>query len=99
GKFRSFLLGSLEHFLAREWTKAHAQKRGGGEAVFSLDAVDAENRYLLEPATELTAEKIYDRRWATMLLEQAMAHLGAECLGDHKGELFAKLKGLLSGEK
>jgi DNA-directed RNA polymerase specialized sigma24 family protein len=99
GKFRSFLLGSLEHFLAREWTKAHAQKRGGGEAVFSLDAVDAENRYLLEPATELTAEKIYDRRWATTLLEQAMAQLSAECLADHKAELFAKLRGFLSGEK
>src|SRR5205809_1057577 len=59
GKFRSFLLGSLEHFLAREWTKAHAQKRGGGKTVLSLDETDAENRYLLEPAHELTAEKIF----------------------------------------
>src|SRR5262249_44990883 len=53
GKFRSFLLGSLEHFLAREWTKAHAQKRGEGKTVLSLDEKDAENRYLLEPAHEL----------------------------------------------
>ena len=43
GKFRSFLLGTLEHFLAREWTKAHAQKRGGGNLTFSLDELDAEN--------------------------------------------------------
>jgi hypothetical protein len=57
GKFRSFLLGSLEHFLAREWTKTHAQKRGGGQPLFSLDEMDAQNRYLLEPAGELTAEK------------------------------------------
>jgi RNA polymerase sigma-70 factor (ECF subfamily) len=57
GKFRSFLLGALEHFLAREWTKAHAQKRGGGQTVLSLDETDAENRYLLEPVHELTPEK------------------------------------------
>jgi len=44
GKFRSFLLGCLEHFLAREWTRAHAQKRGGGQPLFSLDETDAENR-------------------------------------------------------
>src|SRR6266700_543391 len=80
GKFRSFLLGSLEHFLAREWTKAHAQKRGGGLASFSFDEVDAENRYRLEPAHELTAEKIFDRRWATTLLDQAMSRLREECL-------------------
>jgi DNA-directed RNA polymerase specialized sigma24 family protein len=49
GKFRSFLVGSLEHFLAREWTRAHAQKRGGGQSLFSLDETDAENRYLREP--------------------------------------------------
>src|SRR6266566_9041508 len=54
GKFRSFLLGSLEHFLAREWTKAHAQKRGGGQMAVSLDASDAESRYLREPSTDLT---------------------------------------------
>lgn len=99
GKFRSFLLGSLEHFLAREWTKAHAQKRGGGQAIFSLDALNAENRYLHEPADQMTAEKIFDRRWATTLLDQGMTRLEAECLASHKSDLFAKVKGLLSGEK
>src|SRR5437764_9508596 len=88
GKFRSFLLGWLEHFLAREWTKAHAQKRGGGQASFSFDEVDAENRYRLEPAHELTPEKIFDRRWATALLDQAMARLREECLTSQKGDLF-----------
>src|SRR5438552_2102651 len=44
GTFRSFLLGALQHFLAREWTRAHAQKRGGGQTLFSLDETDAENR-------------------------------------------------------
>jgi len=99
GKFRSYLLGSLEHFLAREWTKAHAQKRGGGQAVHSLDETDAENRYLLEPAHALTAEKIFDRRWATTLLGQAMSRLREECVANHKGDLFGKVESLLSGEK
>jgi DNA-directed RNA polymerase specialized sigma24 family protein len=99
GKFRAFLLGSLEHFLAREWTKAHAQKRGGGQALFSLDEVEAENRYLLEPADALTAEKIFDRRWATTLLEKGMTRLHEECSADGKSDLFAKVKGILSGEK
>ena len=99
GKFRSFLLGSLEHFLAREWTKAHAQKRGRGQPSFSLDEMDAENRYLLEPAHELTAEKIFDRRWATTLLDQAMARLREECVTNHKENLFAKVESFLSGEK
>src|SRR4029079_5614918 len=84
GKFRSFLLGALEHFLAREWTKAHAQKRGGGNLTFSLDERDAENRYLLEPAHEITAKKMFDQRWAITVLEQAMARLREECLSNNK---------------
>jgi len=99
GKFRSFLLGCLEHFLAREWTRAHAQKRGGGQPLFSLDETDAENRYLREPAHELTAEKIFDRRWATTVLDQAMDRLREECLASQKGDLFEKSQNYLSGEK
>ncbi len=99
GKFRSFLLGSLEHFLAREWTKAHAQKRGGGLSLISLDELDAENRYLREPAHELTPEKIYDRRWATTLVEQSMSRLCEECVANGKRDLFSKVQNLLSGEK
>jgi RNA polymerase sigma-70 factor (ECF subfamily) len=99
GKFRSFLLGSLEHFLAREWTKGHAQKRGGGQAVLSLDGADAENRYLLEPSHELTPDKIFDRRWATTLLDQAMARLRQECVATGKGGLFARVESSLSGQK
>lgn len=57
GKFRSFLLGALEHYLAREWTRAHAQKRGGGQEVISLDEMDGEARYANEPAHTLTPEK------------------------------------------
>ncbi len=99
GRFRSFLLGSLEHFLAREWTKGHAQKRGGGQVPFSLDQMAAENHYLLEPATDLTAEKIFDRRWATTLLDQAMAKLREECQQTQKIDLFDQVEGCLSGER
>ena len=98
GKFRSFLLGTFEHFLAKEWRRAHAEKRGGGRAAFSLDEMDAENRYLREPAHELTPAKIFDRRWATTLLAQAMARLGEECRASQKGELFESAQALLSGD-
>jgi len=89
----------LEHFLAREWTKAHAQKRGGGRPLISLDETDAENRYLLEPTHGLTAERIFDRRWATALLDQAIARLREECHASQKADLFEKTQNYLSGEK
>jgi RNA polymerase sigma-70 factor (ECF subfamily) len=98
GKFRSYLLGTLEHFLAKEWRRTHAEKRGGGRAAFSLDGMDAENRYLLEPAHDLTPAKIFDRRWATTLLDEAMARLAKECQADQKEDLFEAVKPLLSGD-
>ena len=64
GRFRSFLLASLKHFLANEWKKANRQKRGGLVETISFDATDAEERYRLEPTEESSAELIYDRRWA-----------------------------------
>jgi RNA polymerase sigma-70 factor (ECF subfamily) len=99
GKFRSFLLGSLEHFLAREWTKAHAQKRGGGRSNLSLDELDGESRYGVEPSHDLTAKKLFDWRWAITVLDQAMGQLRDECTSNDKGELLSKVEGLLSGEK
>jgi len=90
------LLAALEHFLAKEWRRAHAQKRGGGQVPFSLDEADAENRYLLEPAHDLTPEKIFDRRWATTVLGDAMAELRKEYWARNQKELVAKLESLLS---
>jgi RNA polymerase sigma-70 factor (ECF subfamily) len=97
GKFRSYLLGSLEHFLAHEWTRAHAQKRGGGQAPISLDEMDPESRYLLEPRDDLSPDKIFERRWATTILEQALVVLRREYAARNQTESFAKLEGLLSG--
>src|SRR6266403_1041188 len=98
GKFRSFLLGALEHFLAKEWRRAHAQKRGGGHATFSLDEVDAEKRYLLEPAHDLTPERMFDRRWATTVLHQAMSNLRQEYQARDQSRILVEVEGLLSGD-
>lgn len=99
GRFRSFLLASLEHFLAKEWVRANRQKRGGGCAIISLDEEAAEGCYRMEPAHELTAERIFERRWAMTLLHHTLARLQEECVADGKGKLFEQVKGTLSGEK
>jgi RNA polymerase sigma-70 factor (ECF subfamily) len=98
GKFRSFLLGAFEHFLAGEWRRAHAEKRGGGQARFSLEEMNAEERYLLEPALELPPERLFDRRWATTLLETARDELKKEYRTRDQAELFGKLQSALSGD-
>src|SRR5690348_17253771 len=72
GKFRSFLLACLKHFLADEWDRARAQKRGGGQTIVPLDA---ETRYERDPSHELTPDKLYDRQWALTLLDQVLARL------------------------
>ena len=98
GRFRSFLVASLEHFLVKEWVRINRQKRGGGQTILSLDEEGAENRYALEPADKLSAQKLYERRWAMTLLDQAMKRLGEECRQNGKTELFEKVKNLLSGD-
>ena len=98
GKFRSFLLSSLEHFLAAEWNRAHRQKRGGQCPAISLDEVHPETRYQLEPLDQCTAEKIYERRWAMTVLEQALERLRRDCMAAHKEALFEQLKGALGGD-
>jgi DNA-directed RNA polymerase specialized sigma24 family protein len=98
GKFRSFLLGSLKHFLADEWDKARAQKRGGGKALVSLDDDAAEERYRLEPIDEMSPDQIFARRWALTVLEQAVARLEAEYRASGKGELFEQLRNFLAGD-
>ena len=100
GRFRSWLLASVKHFLANEWDRATAQKRGGGRAVFSIDIDpdDAERRYRHEPSHSLTPERIFDRRWALTMLEQALEGLKAECDREGKAELFEALRPTLTGD-
>jgi RNA polymerase sigma-70 factor (ECF subfamily) len=99
GKFRWFLLSSLRHFLANEWDRAKAQKRGGGRPPLPLDEAIAENRYGQELSQELTAERLYDRRWALTLLEQVHDRLREEFAATGHARRFQLLEQLLPGEK
>jgi len=96
GRFRSFLLASLNHFLADEWDKAHAQKRGGGR-VIALDLQSAETRLGEIPAENFTPEKAFEHRWAITLLEQVYQRLGGEYRAENKGMLFDTLRTTLAG--
>ena len=98
GKFRSWLLGVMNHFLAHEWAKVRAQKRGGGQAVFSLDEAQAEERYRFEPIEQATPETIFERRWAFTVLERSAVRLREEYQAAGKGELYGSLKGFVSAE-
>jgi len=97
GRFRSFLLASLKHFLANEWDREQALKRGGGKRLIALDEDSAESRYKLEPKDDLSADKIYERRWALTLLDQVLAKLRGEFEKDGKLDQFETLKQYLSG--
>ena len=99
GRFRSWLLASMKHFLANEWDRANRLKRGGGQTVLSLDAQTAEARYALEPADHMTADRIFERRWALTLLEQVLVRLRREFAAAGKGTLFDELKAALTGGK
>lgn len=96
GRFRSFLLAALNHFLSDEWDKARAQKRGGGQSFISLDDQNAEERYLLEAKSGAPAETIFDQRWALTLLAQALARLREEFAAAGKTREFDHLKIFLS---
>ena len=99
GRFRSFLLASLNHFLTTEGRRRSARKRGGGRLPLSLNVRSGESRYSQEPSHDLTPEKAYERRWALLLLEQAVSKLREEYAASGKAALFERLAGFLSGEK
>jgi len=99
GKFRSFLLVSLKHFLSNERARARAKKRGGGRKVLSLDFQNAESQYALEPRDELSPEKLFERSWALTVLARTMARLQAEATSANKQKLFDRLKVYLTAEK
>lgn len=99
GRFRSFLLATLKHFLANELDKARAIKRGGAVRFISLDAVTVETRYQLEPAHLESPDKIFERRWAIQLLDKALAALQQEYAEEGKGPVFDRLKDFLAGSR
>jgi len=99
GRFRSFLLAALEHFLANEWRRAHAQKRGGNVAFISLDDESTEEQYRQAAQSNLSAQQLFEQQWATTLLKQVLARLCQEYQAAGKGALFEHLKVFLTGEK
>jgi RNA polymerase sigma factor (sigma-70 family) len=99
GRFRSFLLTSLHHYITNEWRHNQTLKRGGGRHILSLDLEEGERRYHLEPTDEMTPEKIYERRWAMTLLNKAVETLREEYAHSERLHLFDALKAYLGGQE
>ncbi len=97
GRFRSFLLGAMKHFLANERRRQGTQRRGGNRPVLSLDFDSGEHRYgLIEPVDHLTPERLYEKRWALNLLDLVLSRLCEEFENAGKLELFERLKQFLA---
>ena len=95
GKFRSFLLGSLQNYLSNEAERARCLKRGGGVEFVALDLDTVDNRYRLEPVEALTPEKVFAARWASALLNEAMNRLREEYAAPKKSAILEVLKAFL----
>jgi DNA-directed RNA polymerase specialized sigma24 family protein len=98
GRLRSFLLGALKYFLADEQRRAMAIKRGKGQRLIPLEELRADARVHVEPADPVTAEMIYERRWALTVLERVLSRLKDEYLAAGNAALFDSLKELLPDE-
>jgi RNA polymerase sigma factor (sigma-70 family) len=98
GRFRTFLLASLKNFLANDWDRAHALKRGGGRTIVSLAEECAESRYQLEPSNAMTPDRCFERQWAMTLLDQVLDALREEYHAEDKGDLFEELKAVFIGQ-
>jgi RNA polymerase sigma factor (sigma-70 family) len=99
GKFRTFLLVALKRFLANEWDKQNAQKRGGGVQIVSIDEELAESRFAAEPVDQLQPDLIFDRQWAVTLLGRTMTNLQTEYVASGRSKLFELLRGCLGREE
>ena len=99
GRFRAFLLTVLKNFLANERQKSQAKKRGGNQTILSLDFPAAETRFAAQPATNVTAEQLFDREWTISLLDDVVAALRDEYAEKGNQQVFEKLKGTISAGK
>jgi RNA polymerase sigma-70 factor (ECF subfamily) len=98
GRFRTFLLTSLQSFLRHEWERARAQKRGGGQLAIPWDADRTETRYRLEVNEQLAPDEVYDQRWAMALFQLALVRLEQESAAKERSIEFEALKRFLSTE-
>ncbi|MGN6554949.1 MAG: RNA polymerase sigma factor [Verrucomicrobiota bacterium] len=99
GKFRAWLLAALKHFLANEWDKAQAQKRGGGAALLSLDWQTADTQFQVAATDEPSPDKAFDREWALALLAKVIERLQQECAAEGRVKVFEQLKRFLTADK
>jgi RNA polymerase sigma-70 factor (ECF subfamily) len=99
GRFRAFLLIAMKRFLADEWDRVRAQKRGGGQPLLTLQFDSAETRLSHEPADEITPEQSFERRWVLTLLDEVLNRLRTEYDREGNGELFAELHPCLVGDR
>jgi len=97
GKFRSFLLASVKNFLADNWDREQAIRRGGGYRFVSLDQGTAESFYDVASASDSTAERLFELRWAKSLTAGALDSLREELKVEGKAKLFEQLKNFLTG--
>ncbi len=99
GRFRSFLLTALKRFLADEWDRQHAQKRGGFQTVVSIDYDLAESRFGSELANAVRPDVLFDRQWTTTLLQQVIARLREEYVATGRAALFEHLRNCLTKDE
>ena len=99
GRFRTFLLTAWKRFLANEWDREHAQKRGGFAPRVAIDQALAESRFAVEPSHTLSPDVLFDRQWAMTLLERTMAQLQEEYVATGRATLFEYLQGCLAREE
>ncbi len=99
GKFRTFMLVAFKRFLANEWDRKHAQKRGGFAPVVSIDEELAESRFAAEPSHNVPPDVLFDRHWATTLLGRAMTQLQEEYVASGRAKLFEYLQSCLAREE
>jgi len=99
GRFRSFLLASVEHFLSNELDRERAKKRRPGGGWISLDIREAEDRYAMEPADTLTPESLFERKWAGTVLSRTFAKLEADWTAQERSDRIQALSGFIVGEE
>lgn len=99
GKFRAFLLSSAKNFLANEWDRSQTARRGGGQQFVSLSGPEGEGIYRLEPSDNRTPDRVFERAWATTLLNTVLGRVRDEFAAAGRLELFEQLKVFVWGEK
>jgi len=95
GRFRTFMLVAFKRYLANEWDRQHAQKRGGFAPVVELDAEVAESRFASEQSHDLPPDVLFDRQWAVTLLDRTMGLLKRDYAESGRSQLFEHLNGCL----